>query len=58
MVSRVLAGRRRGRIGLLRQVFGMGEEGCQFDRDYVCRIEGAAVARLTNNGRFERVSPR
>jgi hypothetical protein len=33
-------------------------EGCQFDRDYVCRVEGAAVARLTDNGKFERVSPR
>ena len=33
-------------------------EGCQFDRDYVCRVEAAEVARLTDNGRFERVSPR
>jgi hypothetical protein len=33
-------------------------EGCQFDRDYVCRVEGAAVARLTDNGRFEHVSHR
>lgn len=31
-------------------------EGCQFDRDYVCRVEGAAVVRLTDNGKFARVT--
>jgi hypothetical protein len=31
-------------------------EGCQFDRDYVCRVEGTAVAKLTDNGKFEHVS--
>jgi hypothetical protein len=33
-------------------------KGCQFDRDYVCRAEGAAVARLTDNGKFARLAPK
>lgn len=30
-------------------------QGCQFDRNYVCSVDGRAVARLTDSGKFRRL---
>ncbi|WP_440962576.1 hypothetical protein ACL58G_17280 [Massilia sp. GER05] len=31
-------------------------EGCQFDQRYMCVVDGTPVARLTDSGKFERIS--
>ena len=33
-------------------------KGCQFDQHYVCQVEGTPVAKLTDNGKFERIPSR